>query len=168
MKKLKSIVFVFNYPQKKYNFYKKVILIAGLLFVSELEAQKDSISKSQSPLINAVVPKVVNVDDSFMDIVIDTQPEFIGGQLALYKFISENLNYPDQNCVEGKVFVGFTIDSTGNIKNIEIKRGFKGLPKYNEEAIRVVKLTSGKWKPATRLGKPIEVQYILLIRFKLE
>ena len=160
MKELTSIVLAFNCPQKKYNFYKKVILIAGLLFVSELKAQKDSVSKSQSPLINAVAPKVVNDDDSFMGIVIDTQPEFIGGQLALYKFISENLNYPDQNCVEGKVFIGFTVDTIGNLRNIEVKRGFKGLPKYNEEAIRVVKLTSGKWKPATRLGKPIELQYI--------
>ena len=113
MKELKHIILVFNYQHKNYNFYKKAIFIAGLLFVSELEAQKDSTSKSKSLLINAVVPKVVNNNDSLIGIIIDIHPKFIGGQLALNKFISKNLNYPDQNCVEGTVFVGFIIDTTG-------------------------------------------------------
>ena len=86
----------------------------------------------------------------------------------MYKFISDNLRYPDQNCVVGTVYVGFIIDTDGNVKNVEIKRGLKGLPQYDEEAVRVIKLTNGKWKPGLLKGKPVETRYTMPIKFKLD
>ena len=147
-------------------FLEKMVLVAGMLFTAEVEAQTDSLSK---PLIitNDTIKPIVH-EEVLIGIRVEQHPEFEGGFTALYKFISDNLRYPDQNCVVGTVYVGFIIDTDGNEKNVEIKRGLKGLPQYDEEAVRLVKLTSGKWKPGLIKGKSIETRYTLPIKFKLK
>ena len=132
-------------------FLEKMVLVAGMLFTAEVEAQTDSLSKPLIITNDTIKPSIH--EEVFIGIIIEQQPEFEGGFTALYKFISDNLKCPDQNCVTGTVYVGFIIDSVGNVKNVEVKRGLKGLPQYDEEAVRLVKLTSGKWKPSLLKGK---------------
>ena len=147
-------------------FLEKMVLVAGMLFTAEVEAQTDSLSK---PLIitNDTIKPIVH-EEVLIGIRVEQHPEFEGGFTALYKFISDNLRYPDQNCVVGTVYVGFIIDTDGNVKNVEVKRGLKGLPQYDEEAVRVIKLTNGKWKPGLLKGKPVETRYTMPIKFKLD
>jgi hypothetical protein len=147
------------------NFLGKIALISSMLYPIDLDAQTDSLSKLQHISIDTVKPIIH--EEVFIGMIGETQPEFEGGMLALYKFIAENLRYPDQNCVEGTIYVGFIVDTNGNLKNLEVKRGFKSLPQYNEEAIRVIKLTSGKWRAGLNKGKPVETRYTLPIKFKL-
>jgi TonB family protein len=144
----------------------KMALFAGMLLATELEAQTDSISKSQVIPIDIIKPSLH--EEIFIGIILEPQPEFEGGFVALHKFISENIRYPDQNCVTGTVYVGFIVDTDGNLKNVEVKRGFKGLPQYNEEAVRVIKLTNGKWKPGVKKEKPVETRFTLPIKFMLD
>lgn len=103
-------------------------------------------------------------EDIFVDP--DAIPVFKeGGDVGLVKFINENLRYPTTGeCVEGKVYVGFIVDTIGNVKEIEIKRGIS--PASDKEAIRVVEML--KFIPGTRMGKPIEMKMVIPIRFKLE
>lgn len=49
-------------------------------------------------------------------------PEFPGGPDALYKFISQNTNYPSEAIkkqIQGKVIITFVIEKDGSITNIE-------------------------------------------------
>jgi TonB family protein len=96
----------------------------------------------------------------------DSPPTFKdGGDIGLKKFIKENLRYPKTGeCVTGKVYVGFTVDTLGNVKDIEIKRGIT--PSTDEEAIRVVKMLT--FIPGTRFGRPIETKMVLPISFTIE
>ena len=88
-----------------------------------------------------------------------------GGDIGLKKFIRENLRYPKTGeCVSGKVYVGFTVDTLGNVKDIEIKKGIT--TSTDEEAIRVVKLLT--FVPGTRFGQPIEMKMVLPISFTIE
>jgi TonB family protein len=108
-----------------------------------------------------------NVDnDSLTFINPDYPPVFKdGGDLGLKKFIGENLHYPKTGeCVTGKVYVLFTIDTLGNVKDIEIKRGIT--PSTDKEAIRVVSLM--KFIRGTNYGKPIDTKMVLPISFTLE
>ena len=147
-------------------FLEKMVLVAGMLFTAEVEAQTDSLSKPLIITNDTIKPSIH--EEVFIGIIVQQQPEFEGGFTALYKFISDNLRYPDQNCVVGTVYVGFIIDTDGNVKNVEVKRGLKGLPQYDEEAVRVIKLTNGKWKPGLLKGKPVETRYTMPIKFKLD
>ncbi|MEO6150960.1 MAG: energy transducer TonB [Mucilaginibacter sp.] len=74
------------------------------------------------------------------------QPVFRGGQDAFNLFISGKIVYPEysrQNCISGTIQVRFTLDTAGNVAEAKIHQGL-GID-LDDEALRVVKLTSGKW-----------------------
>ena len=99
--------------------------------------------------------------------VVEEMPEFPGGDAALKKFISENLRYPalaKEKGISGKVYVSFTVDKDGTVKDIKVQRGIGG--GCNEEAIRIVKLMP-KFKPGKQSGKTIACQMTLPIQFVL-
>jgi len=76
----------------------------------------------------------------------EDQPQFKGGQTALNSFLSQNLIYPDyskQNCISGTVQVSFNIDQNSKPVNVKVQKGF-GID-LDDEAIRLVKMTAGKW-----------------------
>ena len=97
----------------------------------------------------------------------ETDPEFPGGMWELYKFMAENIHYPEQaknDGVQGRVFVRFVIDADGTVKDAKVLRGIGS--GCDEEALRVVNAMP-KWKPGTVDGKPVRTQYNLPITFKL-
>ncbi len=81
--------------------------------------------------------------------------------------IKEHVKYPlaarDQG-VEGRVYMRFTIETDGSVKNIETVRGAHSL--LDKEALRVVK-TFTRFQPAQSGGLPVRTQYAVPIRFVL-
>ena len=95
-------------------------------------------------------------------------PEYPDGEKALYRYLAENIHYPEQakaDSIEGKVFVRFIVRDNGDIVNVEVERGIGG--GCDEEALRVIK-SMPKWIPATSEGKVVNVQYVIPINFKLQ
>ena len=95
-------------------------------------------------------------------------PEYPGGSREMIKFIQTNVHYPDSardQEIQGKVYVTFVVDTTGNVIDVSIIRGVH--PLLDKEALRVVKAMP-KWKPATQKGKPVKVKQNLPINFKLD
>jgi TonB family protein len=105
--------------------------------------------------------------DSVYTVVAET-PEFPGGIKAMYKFIEDNMRYPEparRANVEGKVFLTFVVNSDGSIQNIQVLKGL-GFG-CDEEAIRVMKQTP-KWIPGEKAdGEKVNVKYNLPISFVL-
>jgi len=94
--------------------------------------------------------------------------EYIGGLPELYKFIGQTLIYPKyarRNGIQGKVYVGFIIDTDGSIIDAQI---IKGVEKHiDDEAIRVVNKMP-KWKPGRFEGNLVKTEFVLPINFKFE
>lgn len=98
-------------------------------------------------------------------IKVEKMPEYNGD---LWGYINSNLKYPKsavENGISGNVIVMFTVTRNGDVIDCNVKRRLGG--GLDEEAIRVVQLTSGKWKPGTSDGLPVDVKYELRIGFKL-
>ena len=94
-------------------------------------------------------------------------PEFPEGDVALFNYLGKETNYPSvavDNGSEGMVYVSFIIDSDGSIFDVVVLRGVD--PYIDLEAVRVVK-EMPNWKPATKNGEPIRVNYNLPISFRL-
>ncbi|NCD69226.1 energy transducer TonB [Mucilaginibacter agri] len=92
------------------------------------------------------------------------QPSFKGGTEAFNQFLTNNIVYPEysrQNCIPATIKVSFKIDSAGNVNNATVVDG-PGID-LDDEAIRVVKLTSGKW--TLPLGYNPTTSVIIPIRF---
>jgi TonB family protein len=100
---------------------------------------------------------------------VEQDAEYPGSSAALYKFISENLVYPEdavENGIEGKVIVKFVVDIDGVAKDFEIERTSSGGQSLERAAIDVCK-RFGKFKPAMQNGKPIKSYYSQAIVFQL-
>ena len=86
-----------------------------------------------------------------------TLPEFPGGTQALFNFIRENLQYPNNDtCVTGRVVAQFTVKEDGSIANARVIRGIH--PDFDKEALRVINMMP-KWKPGTKQGEVVDTEY---------
>ncbi|UYZ58719.1 energy transducer TonB [Hymenobacter latericus] len=97
----------------------------------------------------------------------EVMPEFEGGQAALFKYLQRNLRYPSQalgSQVEGKVFVAFTVNTLGEIMDVEVIKGLG----YgtDEEAARVIRAMP-RWQAGKQNGRSVSVRYTLPITFKI-
>jgi TonB family protein len=96
------------------------------------------------------------------------QPEFHGGINAFYKFLASNIKYPidaARRGVAGRVMLSFIVCEDGSMCEYKVeKRVGYGL---DEEALRVVKLMSGKWEPGVLRGQKVRVKYNLPVNFQL-
>ncbi|WP_321348760.1 TonB family protein [uncultured Draconibacterium sp.] len=98
----------------------------------------------------------------------ETMPEFPGGNAALLSFLAQNVKYPliaQENGIEGKVYVSFVVDETGNIYNVALARDADS--SLGREAIRVVK-SMPSWKPGKQGNTAVKVRYTVPINFVLQ
>lgn len=75
------------------------------------------------------------------------KPIFDNGKQTLAYFVQSKLQYPEfskQHCIQGNVIVNFQLSRRGELKNVKLQRG-TGLD-LDDEALRLVYLTQGKWK----------------------
>ena len=85
---------------------------------------------------------------------------------SVQQFIHENLIYPDSATyyrVEGKVYIGFSLDSLGNITKVQLYRDIGA--GCGEEAMRVINLTNGKWCYSSCFKKRKEYTFMIPIVF---
>ena len=92
------------------------------------------------------------------------QAVFKGGQAALDRFLQAHIVYPEysrKNCIEATIQVSFRIKPDGSVDKVKVHRG-EGID-LDDEAVRVVKMTSGQWAIPDRRVK--EANMILPIHF---
>ena len=114
----------------------------------------------------SAMAQTVVVDDEIF-LVVENEPEFLGGEDSLYAYIARNIKYPEaakKEKIEGRVFVTFIVEKDGQVSSAKLLRDIGG--GCGEEAIRVVK-SMPKWKPGTQRGKPVRVRYNIPLQFIL-
>lgn len=100
--------------------------------------------------------------------VVENDPEFPGGMEALYKYLRDNIKYPQlarDNNITGRVYVTFVVEKDGSIANPRVLKDIGG--GCGQEAIRVVKAMP-KWTPGKQRGKAVRVQFNLPVSFNLQ
>jgi hypothetical protein len=89
--------------------------------------------------------------------------------MELHSFVSENLKYPklalenEQECV---VLVIFVIEVDGSVTILETNNCSYEL--LINEAKRIINLSSGKWIPSEKNGKPVRIKAKIPITFSLD
>ncbi|WP_443936999.1 energy transducer TonB [Pedobacter sp. MW01-1-1] len=74
------------------------------------------------------------------------QLQFKSGKDGFENFLRENTLYPSyskQNCIQGTVNIRFKLTKEGNVYSSKIARSV--LSELDKEALRLVRLSSGKW-----------------------
>ncbi|MDU0370767.1 TonB family protein [Hymenobacter endophyticus] len=99
---------------------------------------------------------------------VEQMPVFPGGQEYLVKYVQASLRYPAAavaNKVEGRVFVRFVVQPTGQVDNVEVIKGLSA--GCDEEAARVIKALP-PFEPGKQNGRLVAVSYTLPVTFSLE
>ncbi len=104
--------------------------------------------------------------DSKIYTVVDQKPEMP----LLREFLFDNMVYPESALsagIQGVSTIGFVVNENGNLENIKVVKS-SGNNDLDIEAIRVIRKTSGKWKPGRINGKAVKTQMMLPITFQLD
>ena len=95
----------------------------------------------------------------------ETFPQFPGGHIALFEYLSKNIKFPkskENEDVKVRVVTSFTVEKDGSITDAKIVRS-QG-EAFDNEALRVIN-GMPKWIPGMQNGKAVSVKYILPITF---
>lgn len=100
--------------------------------------------------------------------VVETMPEFPGGQGVLLQYLAKSIKYPviaQENGIQGRVSCSFVVNKDGSIVDAEVIRGVD--PSLDKEALRVIN-SMPKWSPGKQRGKPVRVKYTVPVTFRLQ
>ncbi len=110
--------------------------------------------------------KIISAGDDVHEAA-EVMPEFPGGYMALFKYLINNIVYPEKamrDNIEGRVVVKFIIDENGKVTDPSIVKSVS--PELDQEALRVVG-TLPDFTPGMTDGKKVKVYYNLPVSFKL-
>ena len=147
-----------------------------------IEIIKDEIDQQESEIISTEdVVDVAEVSNEGM-IVVDDEPEeeqifqvveqpaeFPGGMQAMYKWLSDNIQYPRisrDNNSQGRTILRFVVNSDGSIQGIEVIKS-SGDMYLDKEAVRVVG-EMPRWSPGKQAGKAVSCWFTLPVMFRLQ
>ena len=140
----------------------------------DVETETIEINTEDDKDVEVIIQAPVEVkeeeeDEEVVFVVVETMPEFPGGQQALFKYLSENVKYPviaQENGIQGRVICQFVVNKDGKIVDVEVVRS-GGDPSLDKEAIRVIK-SMPPWKPGKQRGKAVRVKYTVPVNFRLQ
>lgn len=135
----------------------------------EIVSSEDDAASAQ---VEAYTPPAVvkEEEESSQQIftVVETKPEFPGGQGALLQYLAKSIKYPviaQENGIQGRVSCSFVVNKDGSIVDAEVIRGVD--PSLDKEALRVIN-SMPKWSPGKQRGKPVRVKYTVPVTFRLQ
>ena len=144
----------------------EAIFKAGNVTISKDSLGNTYIWSNPDPQPKIAQPKTIDGEEIFF--IVEDMPEFPGGDLALRKYISNAIKYPEiaqEKGIQGKVYVTFVVSKDGTVANAKIARGVD--PSLDKEALRVVS-SLPQWKPGKQRGQSVNVSYTVPINFVLQ
>ncbi|RYF16877.1 MAG: TonB family protein [Flavobacteriales bacterium] len=110
--------------------------------------------------------KLITIILIFCCSAVMAQLQFKTGKDGFTSFLRENTIYPafsKSNCVQGTVNISFKLDKDGRVYSSRVTKSI--LSELDEEALRLVRMSSGKWKvPA---GYDTTTAVVVPVNFKL-
>lgn len=169
------------------------IIIIPFIFSCSMESKDEvEIQQPEEEPAQPTKPAVPNIEKITLPVIdtltsqdstftlVDKMPSFVGGQKGLYKYIGDNITYPEaakKEGIEGRCFVSFIIEKDGSVSNVEILRGVTyGYKKpehisaaklCDQEALNIIK-NMPNWEPGEHEGKKVRVVYRMPIKFTLQ
>ncbi len=99
----------------------------------------------------------------FIGIILDVQAIPIGGFEKFLQTITDRIIYPVGLKESGKVFVEFTIDTTGQMTDIKLLKGYNLLA--DQEAVRVLSTLNHPFHPGRQRGKAVKTKIVIPLLF---
>jgi TonB family protein len=103
--------------------------------------------------------------DEKVYMVVEHQPEYVGGMDAMFAYLQDNIRYPEKAQkagTSGTVYIAMVINEDGSVSDTKVLRGVE--ESLDAEALRVVS-SFPAWIPGKQNGKTVKVRFTIPIRF---
>lgn len=112
-------------------------------------------------------PDSVKINGNWIYNTYDEPPTPPGGKKGYLQYLKKNIKFsePRDSACNGTVYVSIIVLKDGSLTNVHIEKDEIGR-RCGEEAVRVIK-SMPPWKPAKRNGKPINMNYVIPVKFVL-
>lgn len=100
--------------------------------------------------------------------VVEHPATFVGGDKALYQYLSDNMKYPTlarRSQIQGRVYVKFIVNTDGSISDAHVVKGI-GFG-CDEEALEAIKKMPD-WNPPRQRGRAVRQWIMVPVVFKLQ
>ncbi len=127
----------------------------------------DNANKQQEDVVITEVGGEEEEKEEEIFVFVEEYPSYPGGEEALYKYLYDNLQYPDvarDNNITGTVVIRFVVEKDGSITKAAVAREIGG--GCGKEALRVIN-NMPKWKPGKQSGKAVRTEFTLPVQFQL-
>jgi TonB family protein len=131
--------------------------------VNNAHAENGKIKKTENRMVPPVVKEENFDDDPAYYLSAEVMPEPREGMTVLQKKLIYP-SYAKENEIEGTVEIRAFIDQNGDVTKAEVE---KGIGYGCDEAARITVLYT-KFKPGLIRGKPVKIQMIIPLEFKLD
>lgn len=132
----------------------------------EVEYEEEEVVVAEAPPKPEPEPEEPKEEKIFM--FVEEQATFPGGNRALFRYLSENIKYPEfakATDIQGKVIVEFVVEGDGSITQARVLRGIGG--GCDKEALRVIRKMPN-WQPAQQNDRKVRSRMVLPLSFKLQ
>lgn len=168
----------FVIKQSLFNFFRQMAIIQWILgilvsslFIAPLKAVTIiHLQKTTQRSTTAIKYALVGLfcKDSIYNLAtVDIQPKFVGGEVALFKYLTQNIKYPVLTNKDTDLLsinkISFIVNKRGLVENVTVLSAY---PKsWNTETAKIV-ANMPKWTPAYHKKKRVKVRYVLSICIK--
>lgn len=135
--------------------------------IKKNEISAEAVDGPEQVIFDEPATEIISAGDDELFTVVDQQPEYAGGYEAMMAFIQRNMQYPTmarKMQIQGTVHVSFIVSKTGAISDVKVLRGM--MKECDQEAVRVVSMMP-PWIPGKQNGRPVNVRFILPLKFRL-
>ena len=148
----------------------KIVEVSDEVIIEEVEVEMDvEMTEGMVVAVLDFEPEPIEEEETEeIFFVVENQPSPIGGYKTFYKYVTENLNYPNMAArrgIEGRVYLQFVVGKDGVISDITLLKGIDNA--CDAEAIKVIQ-NAPKWNPGKQRGNPVNVYMTIPIFFTLK
>lgn len=143
-----------------------MLLMGGGSHAYSRNVPMEDITVENEPMASQVATDTVEENNHIFGMVDMQSPSMPGGDVAIFKFIKENIVYPEEAVkagIEGRVVVKVLVEEDGTVSNAVVVRSKH--PALDREALRVVSLIP--FTPGMCDGKPVASWFTMPITFRL-
>jgi protein TonB len=143
----------------------EIVAVPEEELIEEVEIEEIEIEEEEE--VEEMIEEEPEEEEEEIFTIVEDVPEYPGGPGELFKFILGNVDYPVQaqeSGISGTVYVRFTVDKDGSIKDVKVERSVHPLL---DNAAKDVIASMPNWKPGKQRGKAVKVTQILPVKFTL-
>lgn len=147
----------------------KALSVLALIFTcNALSAQALETERTAEPSMKIVdeMPRFYSYE---CESILDEDKRKQCADMAMLEVVYKNITYPRQakkDGIEGTVVISFLIDMDGMTSDFKVARSLR--EDLDQEALRVVRDKLVEWEPGKQKGMPVNTQFNMPVRFRLQ